>query len=156
MPYEIDFSDMTQFKTGIRRIGTGRVVQEARPSFQRMGETVRTNARQHVGRKSGRLASTATVKTTAGGSQIVTEVRFSATSPTGFDYAGVHHDGRGPVVARGKALRFTVGGQVLYRKRVGPAKGTKYLDKGVQQSLPAIAAEARRLEQRIAMLVEQA
>lgn len=43
-------------------------------------------------------------------------------------HALIHHEGRGPVhAAPGKALRFKVGGQVLFRKSVGPAKPNRYL-----------------------------
>jgi len=37
-------------------------------------------------------------------------------------------DGRGPVVAkRAKMLRFEVGGRVLFRKRVGPARARPFM-----------------------------
>jgi hypothetical protein len=64
-------------------------------------------------------------------------------------YAKVHNDGRGPVVARGRALRFTIGGQVLFRKRVGPARGRKYMEAGaavIRRRMPGeVAAAARRI-----------
>ena len=64
-------------------------------------------------------------------------------------YARVHNDGRGPVVARGRALRFTIGGAVFYRKRVGPAQGRRYMEAGaaeIRRRTPAeTAAAARRI-----------
>lgn len=49
-------------------------------------------------------------------------------------YAEIVEKGRGPVVAHGKALRFTINGQVLYRKRVGPAKGRWYMKRAFEAS----------------------
>lgn len=34
--------------------------------------------------------------------------------------------GRGPVVAKKRALRFVIGGKVFYRKRVGPARANRF------------------------------
>lgn len=34
--------------------------------------------------------------------------------------------GRGPIVARGRALRFTIGGRVFFRKRVGPVEPNNF------------------------------
>lgn len=52
-------------------------------------------------------------------------------------YALIHHEGRGPVVAApGKTLRFKAGGQVLFRKRVGPAKPNRYLTDNLRRALP--------------------
>lgn len=52
-------------------------------------------------------------------------------------YARIAHDGRGPVRAKpGKTLRFRVGGQVIFRKSVGPAAGTFYLLSALPKALP--------------------
>lgn len=34
--------------------------------------------------------------------------------------------GRGPIVARGRALRFMIGGRVFFRKRVGPVEPNNF------------------------------
>ena len=60
---------------------------------------------------------------------------------TNVPYARYVHDGRGPVVAHGKALRFEIGGQVLFRKRVGPAKGKPFLRDAFAASTAAILRE---------------
>lgn len=52
-------------------------------------------------------------------------------------YALIHHEGRGPVVAKNaKALRFKVGGVVVFRKRVGPAAPNRYLTDNLRRALP--------------------
>jgi len=54
--------------------------------------------------------------------------------------------GRGPVVARpGKVLRFTIGGTVLFRKRVGPAKANNFIDRGGRRALWEIERELGRV-----------
>ena len=62
----------------------------------------------------------------AGGAQ----ARIGPSTP----YARWVEEGRGPVVAHGKALRFSIGGQTLYRKRVGPAKGRWYMKRAFESS----------------------
>lgn len=64
---------------------------------------------------------------------------------TNVPYARIHEEGRGPVVAHGKALRFQIGGKTLYRKRVGPAQGRWYMRKARARVAPMIRAEAQRM-----------
>jgi hypothetical protein len=66
---------------------------------------------------------------------------------TNVPYAKWHNDGRDAIEAKGKALRFTIGGVVYFRKRVGPAAGKKYMEAGaavIRQRMPAEAAAAAR------------
>lgn len=52
-------------------------------------------------------------------------------------YALIHHEGRGPIVAKNaKALRFTIGGVTIFRKRVGPAAPNRYLTDNLRRALP--------------------
>lgn len=52
-------------------------------------------------------------------------------------YALIHHEGRGPVVAKNKkALRFVINGVVIFRKRVGPAAANRYLTDQLRRALP--------------------
>jgi hypothetical protein len=55
-------------------------------------------------------------------------------------YNDIVHGGRGPVVAKpGKMLRLVLcNGQVLFRKRVGPAKANPFMDKGLDRAAPKI------------------
>jgi hypothetical protein len=101
-------------------------------------------AKRHVGVRSGNLRRSLTHEPArrAGGS-------VRGAFGTNVPYARVHNDGRGPVVARGKALRFTIGGVVFYRKRVGPARGRKFMEAGaaeIRRRTPAeTAAAAKRI-----------
>lgn len=49
-------------------------------------------------------------------------------------YAKWVEGGRGAIVARGRALRFMIGGTVFYRKRVGPAKGRYVMKRAFEAS----------------------
>jgi hypothetical protein len=72
-------------------------------------------------------------ETTGGDGEVITTVTSHAP------YSIWVHDGRGPVEAKNaKALRFVVGGQVLYRKRVGSAKANPYMKRGLANATPAI------------------
>lgn len=101
-------------------------------------------AKRNVGVKTGTLRRSLTHEPArrAGGT---VRGAFGSNVP----YARVHNDGRGPIVARGRALRFTIGGQVLFRKSVGPAKGRRYMEAGaaeIRKRTPAeTAAAARRI-----------
>jgi Bacteriophage HK97-gp10, putative tail-component len=93
-----------------------------------------------------RAKGLAPVKTGTLRRSITSEVRSAGGSITGIvgtnvPYARYVEEGRGPVVARGRALRFTVGGQTLFRKRVGPAKANPFFKTAVAQSAAAIARE---------------
>jgi hypothetical protein len=62
---------------------------------------------------------------------------YGTTTP----YARYVEEGRGPVVARGKALRFTIGGQTLYRKSVGPAAARPFIRPSVDRLRPLVPRE---------------
>lgn len=53
--------------------------------------------------------------------------------------------GRGPVAARGRALRFVIDGQVFFRRRVGPAKPNPFPDRARQIMQPALDRAPREL-----------
>jgi hypothetical protein len=55
-------------------------------------------------------------------------------------------NGRGPVEASsGKMLRFVINGQVIFRKRVGPAAANPFADRAAQIMAPEIAAASQEL-----------
>lgn len=68
-----------------------------------------------------------------------------------FPYAEWEENGRGPVVARGKALRFEIAGRVIYRKRVGPAKGSRFMRKSLDRVRPLVGKEIDAAGNRIVM-----
>lgn len=53
-------------------------------------------------------------------------------------------DGRGPVVARGKALRFEVGGRVVFAKRVRAARGQHIMRNALSRNRSRIIARLQR------------
>jgi hypothetical protein len=65
-------------------------------------------------------------------------------------------DGRGPIRARGKALRFTAGGKVLYRKSVGPATPRPFIRPSVEKLRPLVPREFEAAGQRIVARIEAA
>lgn len=69
---------------------------------------------------------------------------------TNVPYARWVEEGRGPVVAkRARALRFTINGRVLFRKRVGPAKGKFYMKRSRDWLEPQLDVEFRAVVVRI-------
>lgn len=151
MAYEIDVSQVIAFGGKMTALGGGQVPKIARPSFLFMGFTVLTNARANIHSRTGRLAGSGTNRSTG---PLEQTVEFKAFNK-GFNYAAAVEYGRGPVVPiRAKVLRFEVGGAVVFAKRAGPAKAQKFLERGIQQAMPTIAAECGRLETKLAKAVE--
>lgn len=68
---------------------------------------------------------------------------------TNVPYARHVEFGRGPVVARGRALRFAVGGRTIYRKRVGPARARPFLFNVAARLRPRFAAEFAAARDRV-------
>lgn len=73
----------------------------------------------------------------------------SGSFGTAVPYAKYVEFGRGPVVARGRALRFTVGGKTVYAKRVGPAAPRPFMKPTVAKLRPLVNAEYGAAMQRI-------
>lgn len=58
---------------------------------------------------------------------------------TSVHYAPFVEYGRGPIVAtHAKTLRFVIGGKVIFRKRVGPARARPYMRPALEGSRAAI------------------
>lgn len=73
---------------------------------------------------------------------------------TNVPYAKYVEEGRGPVVAtRARALRFTIGGRVLFRASVGPAAARPFLRPSLAEVKPLfrreVQAAVRRASRRI-------
>ena len=102
-------------------------------------------AKRLVGVKTGNLRRSiiATPGRYAGGT-------VSASYGTNVPYARYHEEGRGAIDAGpGRVLRFEIGGKVLFRRRVGPAKGRFYMKKSRDWLEPQVAAEMRKRVQNI-------
>lgn len=58
---------------------------------------------------------------------------------TAVNYAPYVEEGRGPIVAKAKALRFRGrDGKIIYRRAVGPALGRHMFRVGLQTAMPAV------------------
>lgn len=154
--FSIDVSDIRDFAREIGGTQADRIVMaELTTAGQRSGQHVKRLAAGFIKSHTGRLAKDVAVTTKASGSAVTTDVEWRARSARGFAYSRTVHDGRGPVVARkAKALHFFIDGQEFFRKRVGPAKGTKFADKGLQAAEQAIVAEHQAAADRIAGRIE--
>lgn len=62
---------------------------------------------------------------------------------TATPYARRVEEGRGPIRARGKALRFEVGGKVVFAKSVGPAAPRPFMRPSVMKLRPLVNREYR-------------
>jgi hypothetical protein len=102
-------------------------------------------AQPHIGVKTGTLRRSMAHKPATFGGGVAT-----GSYGTAVPYARIHNDGRGPVVAGpGKMLRFEIGGQTLYRKRVGPAAGRQFMEKSVARIRPMLPREMNAVLKRI-------
>lgn len=114
----------------------GIVTDELRTSVTKLGVQTEYFAKQGVGVKTGTLRRSITSQVKGGTGSIVAEI-----GTQGVPYARIHHDGRGPVVAHGKALHFFIGGVEIFAKSVGPAKANPFMDKAIERVRPRIAPE---------------
>lgn len=154
--FNVDVSDVRAFAQEIGGTQADRIVMgELTTAGQKSGQHVKRLAATFIKNRTGRLAKDVAITTRASGSAVTTDVEWRARSARGFAYSGTVHDGRGPVVARkAKALHFFIDGQEFFRKRVGPAKGTKFAERGLQAAEQAIVAEHQRAVDRMAGRIE--
>lgn len=92
-----------------------RAARLAEPTMRRLGANITKAAKARVNVRTGRLRNSIGDQTRVSGTQVVTEVYATAR------YAGYVHDGTRPheiVPRRAKALRFEIGGRVIFAKRV--------------------------------------
>jgi hypothetical protein len=125
---EVDISDLIVLDR--RLSGAGPVIQRHLVSgVDKAGKLIEGGAKGIVPVRTGHLRRniTSSARATSGGAQAI----VAASTP----YARFVEEGRGPVVASpGKVLRFTIGSQVIYRKRVGPARGRWYMRTAFQRN----------------------
>ena len=138
---DIDIDTTSIARMAARYAGAGPIVlDELRKSMDRSVLAVEASAKRVVPVKTGNLRRSITHEVRATGGGMVGKVG------TNVPYAERVEKGRGPVVAtRAKVLRFEINGQVIYRKRVGPAKGKPYLR-------PAITANRARIDREFAQV----
>lgn len=125
----IDTSEITALAN--RMEGAPRIIQAELTEAMREGTQLVTQRARQIAPKG---------KTKELSRRITPEVRVLGLNVEGIVTAQARHsrwieEGRGPVVARrAKALRFEVGGQVLFRKSVGPAAAQPFMRPALRQS----------------------
>jgi hypothetical protein len=139
MTFTVDASEMDRF--GTRLQGAERIVGTALTrGVDRLTIAAEGFAKEGVGVRTGHLRRSIAHQPAVFAGGVAT-----GSVGTNVPYARIHEEGRGPVVARGKALRFQVGGKTIYRKRVGPAAGRWYMKKARARVAPMARAEAARM-----------
>lgn len=141
--------DVPDLRTFVRKYGVEadrKLMNELTTGFKRGGTHVQRAANRLItGGESSRLAKASTVRTTVSATQITSTISWAnARSATGFPYAAAYDGGRrafGPV--RAKALRFEVGGRVVFAKHVRAFAGTRFMARGLAAARPQVNAEAR-------------
>lgn len=113
-----------------RLAGADRVIQKHMlRGVDKSGKLVEGSGKANVNVVTGHLRRniTSVARSIGSGAQAI----IRAATP----YAEIVEKGRGAVVARrAKALRFTIGGRVVYTKRVGPAPGQWYMKRALESN----------------------
>ena len=117
--------------------GSEHIIREEMTSgMRRVALTVEAGAKRFAPVKTGHLRRSITNNVVAFGGTIVAKIG------TNVPYAIFVEVGRGPIVARpGHWLRFTIGSQVIYAKRVGPAKAQHFMKRAITANRAAIVRE---------------
>jgi len=140
MSFSIDTSEVERLAkdlTGAERI----IDEEMLRGMQRVSLQVEASAKALAPVQTGHLRRSITNQVTAHGKSIVARIG------TNVPYARYVEEGRGPIEAGpGRVLRFEIGGQVFYRKRVGPARPKPYMK-------PALVANRSRIVREFSTVV---
>lgn len=116
------------------------VGEEMGTAGRRVGIMVERGAKGYTPVKTGTLRRSITNQVAV--SPMVTRVTVGTNVP----YAKYVEFGRGPITASpGKVLRFEIGGKVIFRKSVGPAKARPFLYKAFRELRGRISAEFRKV-----------
>lgn len=111
-----------------------RAARLAEPRMRKLGRSITRTARRRVNVRTGHLRSTIGDRTARTGPVVVTEVFSTAR------YSRYVHDGTRPhaiVPRRARALRFEVGGRVVFAHRVWHPgyRGNPYLGSSVRDEM---------------------
>ena len=143
--------DTTEIRAFARQVqGADKIVMnELATAFDESGTLILSGARGNIHNKTGALSASGKSKTRVAATFVVTIVKFAAYR-SGFNYAAAVEWGRGPVFARrAKFLRFEIGGQVFFRKIVGPAKAQHFLGRSFDRNQSAVAQKVDAAAARI-------
>lgn len=154
--FNIDIREITRLADGLSR-ESGRLVRNELTTAMDKSTTHVVNAsKRRVNNKTGRYSASFQRQTKVSASGVLGIITNAAKSATGFVYAYTLEFGRGPVRAlRAKALRFEIGGVVLFRKSVGPAPAQHIMEYGLRDAVPQIDGEFNAARDRIAARLER-
>lgn len=155
--FHIDIREITRLADGMSR-ESGRITRnELTTAMDKSTKHVETAARARVNNKTGNYSRSFQRQTKVSASGVLGIITNAAKSATGFVYAGALEWGRGPVRAiKAKALRFEIGGRVIFAKSVGPAPAQHIMEFGLRDAEPRIQAEFIAAGDRIAARLERA
>ena len=150
MSVAIDTSEIDRLAKELH--GAERIIdEEMLRGMQRVALQVEASAKSLAPVQTGNLRRSITKNVTAHGQTITARIG------TNVPYARYVEEGRGPIEAGpGKVLRFEIGGQVFYRKRVGPARARPYMKPALIANRAKIVREfqtvvPRRIVQRVGL-----
>ena len=138
--------DTTEIRAFARQVqGADKIVMnELATAFDESGTLILSGARGNIHNKTGALSASGSSKTRVAATFVVTIVKFTAKHAKWIEW------GRGPVFARrAKFLRFEIGGQVFFRKSVGPAKAQHFLGRSFDRNQSAVAQKVDAAAARI-------
>ena len=135
--FQVDATELTRWGRKAATQWAAIARDEYGRGLQRAGHRVRNAGNRRINRWHGELQDTSTVTTTASGETYTTVVAWPAKHARWVD------QGRGPIeAAPGRMLRFeTRSGEVIYRKRVGPARAQRFSTLGLAEAKPGIRQE---------------
>jgi HK97 gp10 family phage protein len=140
--FKVDVVGLESFVTRYRN--APRIISdEMRQAGAEVGTMVERAAKGYAPVKTGHLRRSITHSVTA--SSMVTTTKIGTNVP----YAKYVEFGRGPITAApGRVLRFEIGGVVLFRKSVGPAKARPFLFRAFREMRGRIQQRFRQVAPR--------
>lgn len=155
--FDIDTREMTRLAQAFGGSAADLIVRDGLTgAMLQSTEDVRDAVNARVKHKSGNYSRSFKLRVSVTGRSIIGVVTNNARSLVGFVYAWTLEYGRGPVFAKlAKALRFEIGGRVLFRKSVGPAAAQYPMERGARDAEPVIVRRFSAACERIVARLER-
>jgi len=154
--FTIDIREITRLADSLGR-ASGKIVRdELTTAMDKSTMHVVTSSRARVNNKTGNYSNSFQRQTKVSASGVLGIITNAAKSSTGFVYAASLEWGRrGFSAIKAKALRFEIGGVVIFAKSVGPAPAQHIMEYGARDAEPRINAEFDAARDRIAAKLER-
>lgn len=154
--FQIDTSQITALARQYGGPAAQKIVRdELSTAMLASTQDVQTSVTERINHRSGNYARSFARRVQVTATGVIGIITNNARSAAGFVYAWTLEHGRGPVFAkRAKALRFEIGGQVLFRKSVGPAKAQYPMAFGARDAEPRIHGRFLAARDKIARRLE--